>query len=694
MNATTLRPYWCCSSPRRRQAPRGSLAAWRSLLLWLLLCATFLLGACAKDIPRFTAPAERPVERAEQPWPRNHVAVLGYHDVEDADADQAYLSVRTDHLIAQLAWLRENGYQAVSVDQILAAQQGGAPLPERAVLLTFDDGYRSFYTRVLPILKAYRWPAVLAPVGAWLDAPEGKPVDFGGAPTARERFLTWQQVGEIAASGLVEIAAHTDDLHYGIVANPQGNTQPAASSRLFDPTTGRYESEAAFEQRIGADVKRITAKIERATGKPVRAWVWPYGAEGGTSLRIIGENGYRLAFTLEDGLATVDRLMSAQRLLVANDPGLRSFARSVVDMQALPTMRLAHVDLDYVYDPDPAQLERNLDKLVQRIFEMKINTVFLQAFADPDGDGLIRSLYFPNRHLPMRADLFNRVAWQLARRADVAVYAWMPVLSFDLDPSIARVTRWDPASGQTSVDPKQYRRLSPFDPVARARIGDLYEDLARHAAFDGILFHDDALLSDFEDASAGALAAYRQAGLPGSIEALRADPAAMQRWTRFKSRALVDFTSELTARVRKVRGPKIKTARNIFAAPILQPESEAWFAQNLDDFLGAYDWTAPMAMPWMENVPAGRENAWLDAVVDAVARRPGALDRTVFELQSRDWRAEGAPPVDSAVLAGWMQRLQRRGARNFGHYPDDFHQNQPRLETILPALSNDWYPAP
>ncbi|KAG1187289.1 hypothetical protein G6F35_014478 [Rhizopus arrhizus] len=253
----------------------------------------------------------------------------------------------------------------------------------------------------------------------------------------------------------------------------------------------------------------------------------------------------------------------------------------------------------------------------------------------------------------MRADLFNRAAWQLHNRANVMVYAWMPVLAFDLDPSLPRVTRWDPeAAGAPQADPDQYRRLSSFDATVRARIGDLYEDLARYAIFDGLLFHDDALLSDFEDASPAALAAYRAAGLPGSIAELRADPDTLQRWTRFKSRALIDFTASLTQRVRAVRGPQIKTARNIYAQPVLNPESETWFAQNLDDFLGAYDWTAPMAMPLMENVPKGKENAWLDAMVDAVARRPGALGKTVFELQSRDWRAgpgqpEGAP-VDTA----------------------------------------------
>ncbi|NUO88323.1 MAG: poly-beta-1,6-N-acetyl-D-glucosamine N-deacetylase PgaB, partial [Cupriavidus sp.] len=589
-------------------------------LLWLVLAAC-LLAACAKDIPVFTPPAQRPAAAAEQPWPRNHVVVLAYHDVEDKDPDQAYLSVRTDHLVGQLAWLRENGYRAVSVDQVLAARRGGPALPERAVLLTFDDGYRSFYTRVLPILKAYRWPAVLAPVGGWLDTPPGQPVDFGGTPTARERLLDWQQVREIAASGLVEIGAHTDALHYGVRANPQGNTEPAAAVRAFDAGTGRYESDAAQQARLRADVARITAKVRAVTGKPVRVWIWPYGAEGGAALRIVAENGYQMALTLEDGLATVDRMMSGARLLLSDDPGLRGFARSVVAMEEPNGMRVAHVDLDYVYDPDPAQVERNLGLLVQRIADLKIDTVFLQAFSDDDGDGLVRSVYFPNRWLPVRADLFNRVAWQLDNRANVKVYAWMPVLSFDLDPSLARVARWDPATGAAAVDPKQYRRLSPFDPVARARIGDLYEDLARHAFLDGILFHDDALLGDFEDASAPALAAYRAAGLPASIAELRASPEQMQRWTRLKSRALVDLTHELTARVREVRGPAIKTARNIFALPVLQPQSEAWFAQNLDDFLAAYDWTAPMAMPYMEQVPAGQENAWLDRMVDTIARR-------------------------------------------------------------------------
>ncbi len=69
----------------------------------------------------------------------------------------------TSALREQFARLRENGYQPVSIAQIREAHQGGKPLPEKAVVLTFDDGYQSFYTRVFPILQAFQWPAVWAP---------------------------------------------------------------------------------------------------------------------------------------------------------------------------------------------------------------------------------------------------------------------------------------------------------------------------------------------------------------------------------------------------------------------------------------------------------------------------------------------------------------------------------------------------
>lgn len=666
-----------------------------ALLTLMIVTHALILTACANDDIVFVPPADRPLQNSDMDWPLNNVLGLAYHDIEDSDPDQTYVSVRTDHLIDQLAWMRENGYQPVSIDQILAASNDKAVLPEKAVLLSFDDGYSSFYTRVFPILKAYQWPAVLAPVGKWLDTPKDQDVDYGGQPAEHARFLTWQQVKEISDSGLVEIASHTYDLHRGVLANPQGNELPAAAVRIYDPVTQTYESDAAFHERLKRDVHSITKRLRDITGKQPRVWVWPYGRVDGTALHIALDSGYSVVLELEDGLMHTHDLHSAPRVLVSGDPPLDSFARSAVQMENASQLRVMHVDLDYVYDEDPEQMERNLGQLVQRVADMQVNAVFLQAFADPEGDGLVKSLYFPNRHLPMRADLLNRAAWQLRTRAFVQVFAWMPVLAFDLPETLPRVQRWYPDKDTIGPDPEQYARLSPFDADVRKHITEIYEDMAKHALIDGVLFHDDALLTDFEDVSPAAMAAYQAAGLPSDIRQLRDDPDTLQRWTRFKSRALIDFTVDLAQRVKDFQGPQIRTARNMYAMPILEPHSETWFAQNLDDFLETYDWTAPMAMPLMEGVTLENANTWLGELVEAVRLRPGALDKTVFELQARDWSQnefndQGHIPAE--VLAKWMRQLQMHGARSLGYYPDDFVTNQPRMEVLRPAISNAWYP--
>jgi biofilm PGA synthesis lipoprotein PgaB len=671
-----------------------SAAVWLRALFVIGLWTAVSNNSIAGSAVRFVPPQERPPVRAEEPWPVNSFVTLAYHDVQDVDADQRYLTVRTANLVAQFAWLRENDYHPVSVDQILAAKAGGSPLPQRAVLLSFDDGFSSFYHRVFPLLKAVGWPALLAPVGSWIDTPANKLVNFGGLMTPRERFLTWDEIREMSASGLVEVGAHTDALHYGALANPEGNAEPAAANYLYDAKTGTYENDAEFRGRVERDIDAITRKVLAATGRVPRVWVWPYGAASGTALQILRKHGYKVALTLDGGLGSTSRLMNEPRILISGDPEISAFANAVVAVRDRPVIRAAQVDLDYVYDIDPAQESRNFDRLIQRIRDLRVNTVFLQAFADPAGDGVVRSLYFPNRHLPMRADLFNRAAWQLITRSKVRVYAWMPVLSFDLKGNIERVQGLAQSAGKPVTGRTDYPRLSPFDPVARSQIADIYEDLARHASFDGILFHDDAVLSDYEDASPSAIAAYREAGLPTDLSRLRSDSVLADKWMRLKSRALTDFTLDLARDVKAIRGPQIKTARNIFAAPVLDPSSEAWFGQNYDDFLGAYDWVVPMVMPLMEHVPDVQIDHWLDKMVATVASRPGGIDHTIFEIQTVDWKGGVATAIPDPRLSAWLRRLQLHGARNLAYYPDNFVTDHPDVKSMRAAISNDWFPLP
>lgn len=613
--------------------------------------------------------------------------VLCYHDVADVVDDPDGMTISTDRLVQHLSWLRAEGYRAIGVDDLLAAQRGERPLPAKAVLLTFDDGFVSFHQRVLPLLKAFGMPALLALEGSWLDAPADGLVRYGDKMVPRQRFLSWEQLREIVASGLVEIASHGYGLHYGEVANPQGNVQPALVSRRFDREQGGYETEQAFLARIRHGLHANNELLQKRLGMKPRVMVWPFGRFNQPALNMARELGMPITMTLEYGKNRVGDLSRINRYLVEGDQPLDDLAFDLRRPFRERPHRAVQVDLDYIYDPDPEQQERNLGQLVERIYRLQISTVYLQAFADPDGDGTADALYFPNRRMPMRADLFNRVAWQLKTRAGVEVYAWLPILGFKLGDESWLVQ----AEGRPEGTPEHglFRRLSPFEPRAREAILDIYEDLARHAEFEGLMFHDDGVLDDFEDAHPEALRWYQKTlGLPNSVAEIRQNPDARARWSEAKTRALIEFTEAAADRVRIWR-PRLKTARNIFASPVLDPAAEAWFAQSLPEFLKHYDFVCLMAMPYMEQ--ASDPKGWMRQLVDQVRAQPGGLEKTVFILQSRDWR-EQTRFVPSQELAATMRSLQRQGVLNFGYYPDDFPVDQPRAEVIHRAFSLQTFP--
>lgn len=627
---------------------------------------------------------------AAQPLPDARTYhVLSYHHVhDDTEAPLDRYSISVSALVQHFSWLKVNGYHIIGIADVLAARAGTRELPDKAVMLTFDDGLKSFRTRVYPLLRAFDYPAMIALVGSWLELPDETPIPYGRAPLTRSNFLAWGEIRDMLQSGLVEIASHSYDLHRGLLANPQGNEQPAAIVRAYDPQHG-YENDLTYHARVEQDLQHNNDLIQARTGVRPRVIVWPYGRYSGETITIATELGMPIGMNLDltaplnSPHRNLDRI---QRHLVSYDHGTAELAAMLRPHAGPAPVRVMHVDLDYVFDPNPEVQERNLGRLLDRVKNMQINTVFLQAFADPDGDGVADALYFPNRRLPVRADLFSRAAWQLHTRAGVEVYAWMPLLAFDLperDPArTKRVLSFAPAA-------TGYQRLSPFDLEARRAIQDIYDDLGRHAVFQGLLFHDDATLSDFEDASPAALNHYATVwNLPRDIAQLRADADLFQRWTRLKTRYLTEFSLELAERVKHTQGD-LRTVRNLYPRVVLEPASEAWFAQSLDNFLASYDYTAVMAMPFMEG--ATEPLAWLHSLVDRIEAQPEGLRKTVFEFQSVDWR-HGNAPIDSRLLARQMREFQTRGAVNFGYYPDDFLTDQPRFDIIRPEFSRGSFP--
>jgi len=619
---------------------------------------------------------------------RAELIVLSYHNIEETQGHELgtdSLSVSSTELAKQFSWLKQHGYQIVSIDDIQAAQNQQRALPEKSVLLSFDDGYLGFYENAFPLLKLFNYPAVLAVMGKWLETSSDDTVMYGTRPVHRNYFLDWQQIREMADSGLVEVASHSYNLHHGILGNPQGNQQPAAITRRYDADSGRYENDSDYRQRIRSDLANSIEQITNNAGQRPRVLVWPYGAYNRVTIDIARDMGMPITLSLDSGKNTINNLDNVRRVLVGHRSDLADFVWLISGniKPRFKPVRVVHVDLDYVYDPNPKQQDKNLGLLLDRVKKLGVNTVYLQAFAGPDGDGNADSLYFPNRHLPMRADLFNRVAWQLRTRTRVEVFGWLPVLAYDLPIGHPLSNAQVKASPLRNSNEEDYRRLSPFNDEARQFVGDIYEDLAKHSYIAGLLFHDDAYLNDREDDSPEALKVYHNDwGLDGSIDAIKQDPKQFKKWTRLKTEALADWTDELTRRAGKYRSP-IKTARNLYAGVIMNPDSEEWFAQSLKVSLQRYDYTAVMAMPYMEG--AKNPERWLQKLVDKVAAVPGALEKTVFELQSVDWKTQ--TPLDSALLASHMKLLLHRGAANFGYYPEDFIQGHPRLDDIRPVIS-------
>lgn len=135
---------------------------------------------------------------SEVPGNSLKVPILMYHYIgnnpDPKDRARDSLSVTPDRFHAQMQYLKDNGYNTISLDTMYAALKKITPLPDKPVILTFDDGYVDFYYNAYPLLRAMGFSAtVFIPTGLVGDKP----------------YLNWQQIKEMHSSGMVNFGAHT-----------------------------------------------------------------------------------------------------------------------------------------------------------------------------------------------------------------------------------------------------------------------------------------------------------------------------------------------------------------------------------------------------------------------------------------------------------------------------------------------------
>ena len=181
--------------------------------------------------------------------------VLMYHHVVEDGEPCNDMTITVSRMEQDLRWLTDHGYHTVLPRELA----GGAPLPERPVLITFDDGYRSSYELLFPLLQEYQMKAVVSIMVYMQDV-------------SADGFLSWDMCREMAESGLVEIGSHAYFLHN--LGELGGNFDPGGINGIQrDPE----ESDGAFEARVLGDIQKSHDRIAREVGQPVTFFAYPFG---------------------------------------------------------------------------------------------------------------------------------------------------------------------------------------------------------------------------------------------------------------------------------------------------------------------------------------------------------------------------------------------------------------------------------
>jgi len=610
----------------------------------------------------------------------NGFLALCYHDIPLKASDISDVSQKM--FMKQLEFLNTHGYSFISPDDVLLAAKGVRPLPEKAVLLTFDDAYLSFYNFVYPILKMYGYPAVLSVVPAWIDK---KPPDL-----AKKTLMSWDQIKEVANSDLVYLGSHTYNLHRGITYTPQGNIGPATSCLIWNPLSKEYETEDEFRMRIRNDLRESVKKLRDKTGVTPWTVTWPYGEYNEIAVSEAKRLGFKIMLTLAYGYASIDNLDEVNRNVIDSKMSLYWFTSLFRNALEKEPIRAVQVDLDLIVNPHSyEESDRNLGLLIERLLRLGVNTVFLQAFCDREGTGNIGSVYFANQILPVEMDFFGHAVHQIAIRG-IKVYAWMPVLSFELpDKELnERLKVREYLNDNINITTSWYRRLSPFDARTLSLVKSLYRDLAAHTKISGILFQDDAYLTDHEDFSPAAMRVYREKlGIEVTPKTLAEDPALKARWTELKIQVLNQFIKELMRTVRCNR-PNARFTRNIYARVITDPYAYEWFSQKLEAYLKDYDYTVIMAYPKMEGIR--NEKGWFKEMVEKIKAHPEALDKCIFKVQSYDWRTKAW--IKEKKLKKGLRILVSSGAKHIAYYPDDVFGDRPKIKEVVSITSAKFFP--
>jgi len=405
------------------------------------------------------------------------VAVLAYHDIV-ATSNGDPFAITASQFRRQLDYLRNAGYHPISLKMLERAHAEEAKLPTKPVLLTFDDGYQSYYKIVFPLLREYGFPSVVSLVTSWIDR-RTEP-DYTSA-----QFMTWDELRTIARSPLVEILSHSDDLHRNVVGNAFGARLPSAEARLYDSKTKTYESEDAHRARVRADLARSVERIKKELGIAPTGITWPYGRYDGPALEVAASLGLKTYLTLDDAPALVSAWPRVNR-------GTFRTYRKLSDLGELLSFeeykkrqwRFVEIDLSAFENKPVSALAEDIFRLGQRIELLRTNAIVMRPVT---ADG--KRAFFHTEAMPVAADVLSQIAFQLNQRTNIRDL--IIVVPADIDPKactdLARLNWFSSAVVEGDPDSIEYQRtaeiLRSYKTTLKLGVTDLADGGAVQADF-------------------------------------------------------------------------------------------------------------------------------------------------------------------------------------------------------------------
>ena len=218
------------------------------------------------------------------PFPAEGIPVLMYHSISNLPGNS--LGVPPEKFALQMKYLYNAGFTTITPDQLYSALQGKTRLPRRPIMITFDDGYHDNFTAAFPVLKQYNFKATFFVVTGYIGPG----------------MLTWDEIKQMAGAGM----------------NIESHTVNHLDLRTLPPARMRKEL---------ADSKTA---IESNLGTKVEYFCYPAGKFNSTTLALLKDLGYKMAFTTVAGTVRRNQpLLQLRRIRINGLAGLEGFQKQL-----------------------------------------------------------------------------------------------------------------------------------------------------------------------------------------------------------------------------------------------------------------------------------------------------------------------------------------------------------------------------